>query len=110
MVWLWWLLLVQGMHDVGRRDCCVKYSSSSSSVLNRQKKPLDGGKGEWLLDFMFQLYVDGRMYEYVKEDKVRGAEEGTALLLYYKVFQNEGEISNDIYDNFLCIRYVYQLL
>ena len=30
-----------------------------------------GGKGErvggmeWLLDFMFQLYVDGRMYEYV---------------------------------------------
>ena len=45
---------------------------SSSSVLNRQKKPLDGksrkegrGRVEWLLDFMFQLYVDGRMYEYV---------------------------------------------
>ena len=43
-----------------------------SSVLNRQKKPLDGKSGgkegreaagggrEWLLDFMFQLYVDGR--------------------------------------------------
>ena len=46
------------------------------SVLNRQKKPLDGksggkegrettsagggGRREWLLDFMFQLYVDGR--------------------------------------------------
>ena len=47
------------------------------SVLNRQKKPLDGKSGgkegrettsaggggrrrEWLLDFMFQLYVDGR--------------------------------------------------
>ena len=32
---------------------------------------MERGKGregqlEWLLDFMFQLYVDGRMYEYVK--------------------------------------------
>ena len=46
-----------------------------SSVLNRQKKPLDGKRKEWegresgwLLDFMFQLYVDGRMYEYVKKE------------------------------------------
>ena len=24
------------------------------------------GEREWQLDFMFQLYVDGRMYEYVR--------------------------------------------
>ena len=35
------------------------------------------GKGgrEWLLDFMFQLYVDGRMYEYVKKEKEEEEEE-----------------------------------
>ena len=35
------------------------------------------GKGgrEWLLDFMFQLYVDGRMYEYVKKKESTSHEE-----------------------------------
>ena len=29
------------------------------------------GEREWQLDFMFQLYVDGRMYEYVKKKERR---------------------------------------
>ena len=39
------------------------------------------GRREWQLDFMFQLYVDGRMYEYVKKKerrrriKAKGAQE-----------------------------------
>ena len=62
------------------------------SVLNRQKKPLDGKSGgkegrettsaggrrrEWLLDFMFQLYVDGRgpvsnQHHHTREFKLEG--------------------------------------
>ena len=58
------------------------------SVLNRQKKPLDGKSGgkegreaagggrEWLLDFMFQLYVDGRgtvsnQHRLVNDDEIQ---------------------------------------
>ena len=70
------------------------------SVLNRQKKPLDGKSGgkegrettsaggrrrEWLLDFMFQLYVDGRMYEYVRLLLYWSASRAAASLLSERI-------------------------
>ena len=47
-----------------------------------------GGKGcivEWLLDFMFQLYVDGRMYEYVRLLLYWSASRAAASLLSERI-------------------------
>ena len=62
------------------------------------------GEREWQLDFMFQLYVDGRMYEYVKkkvEDWIRDIRELS------EIGWEEPQIALSAYVKGLCHRWKF---